>query len=47
VLFIKAEVVRKYMENGQHLVEIEQEAHNQNDELSVAGRGVVRLPVRG
>jgi hypothetical protein len=30
-----------------HCVEIEQEAHNQDDELSVIGSGVVQLPKRG
>jgi len=28
-------------------VEISQEAHNQDDELSVIGSGVVELPTRG
>ena len=37
MLFIKGKVTRKYVENGRHLVEIEQEAHNQDDELSVLG----------
>jgi acyl dehydratase len=46
VLFIKARVARKYVENGQLLVEIEQEGRNQDDELSVVGRGEVRLPSR-
>ena len=46
ILFIKARVKRKYVENGEHLVEIEQEGRNQNDELSVVGTGVVRLPVK-
>lgn len=47
LLFIKGKVKRKYTENGQHLVEIEQEAHNQDGELSVVGSGVVALPSRG
>ena len=47
LLFIKGKVKRKYTENGQHLVEIEQEAHNQDGELSVLGGGVVVLPSRG
>jgi hypothetical protein len=47
VLFIKGKVARKYVEGGAHLVEIEQEAHNQDGELSVLGRGVVRLPTKG
>ena len=47
MLFIKGTVKRKFVEDGAHLVEIEQEAHNQDDELSVIGSGVVELPSRG
>jgi acyl dehydratase len=47
MLFIKGKVKRKYVEGGKHLVEIEQEAHNQDDELSVLGSGVIELPSRG
>ncbi|MEJ8815600.1 MaoC family dehydratase N-terminal domain-containing protein [Variovorax ureilyticus] len=47
MLFIKGFVKRKCVENGRHLVEISQEAHNQDDELSVIGSGVVELPTRG
>jgi acyl dehydratase len=47
MLFIKGHVKRKFVENGHHLVEISQEAHNQDDELSVLGSGVVELPTRG
>ena len=46
MLFIKGHVKRKYVEDGKHLVEIEQEARNQDDELSVLGSGVVELPSR-
>ncbi|HSW04351.1 FAS1-like dehydratase domain-containing protein [Aquabacterium sp.] len=46
MLFIKGLVKRKFVENGQYLVEIEQEARNQDDELSVLGTGVVELPSR-
>jgi acyl dehydratase len=46
MLFIKGRVKRKYVEDGKHLVEIEQEARNQDDELSVLGSGVVELPSR-
>jgi hypothetical protein len=46
ILFIKGKVVRKFVENGRHLVEIEQEARNQDDELSVLGTGIVELPSR-
>ncbi len=47
LLFIKGRVKRKFVENGRHLVEIEQEAHNQDGELSVLGGGTVVLPSRG
>ncbi|WP_334165524.1 FAS1-like dehydratase domain-containing protein [Achromobacter mucicolens] len=46
MLFFMGKVVRKYVEDGRHLVEIEQEARNQDDELSVLGSGVVELPTR-
>jgi hypothetical protein len=46
ILFIKGKVKRKYVEAGCHLVEIEQEARNQDDELSVLGTGIVELPSR-
>ncbi len=45
LLFIKGKVKRKFVEDGRHLVEIEQEARNQDDELSVVGSGIVELPV--
>ena len=46
MLFIDGTVTRKFVEDGRHLVEIEQEARNQDDELSVLGTGVVELPSR-
>jgi len=46
VLYIKGKVTRKFTDRGQHFVEIEQEAHNQDGHLSVVGRGIVRLPVK-
>jgi acyl dehydratase len=46
MLFIKGKVTRKFVGNGRHLVEIEQEARNQDDELSVLGTGIVQLPSR-
>ena len=46
LLFIKATVTRCYIEGGRHLVEIAQEAHNQDGELSILGTGVVELPTR-
>jgi hypothetical protein len=39
-------VKRRFVEDGRHLVEIAQEARNQDDELSVLGSGVVELPAR-
>jgi len=44
MLFIKGKVKRKYTEGGKYLVEIEQEAHNQDGEVSVLGTGIVELP---
>jgi acyl dehydratase len=46
LLFIDGVVKRKYVEGGRRLVEIEQQARNQTDELSVLGSGVVELPSR-
>jgi acyl dehydratase len=46
MLFIKGKVKRKFIEDGRHLVEIEQEARNQDDELSVLGTGIVELVSR-
>jgi acyl dehydratase len=46
-LFINGHVVRTFVEDGRHLVEISQEARNQDDELSATGTGVVELPARG
>jgi acyl dehydratase len=46
-LFIKGHVMRKFVEDGRHLVEIAQEARNQDDELSASGAGVIELPGRG
>jgi acyl dehydratase len=47
LLYIDGKVARKFLEEGRHLVEIEQSAHNQDGELSVIGSGVVELPSRG
>ena len=46
LLFIDGKVVRKYIEDGCHLIAIEQSARNQDHELSVLGSGVVELPSR-
>ena len=45
-LFIDGRIVRKFEEDGRLLVEIEQEARNQDGELSVVGTGLVELPGR-
>jgi acyl dehydratase len=47
LLTITGRVVRKFVEGKRHLVEIAQEAHNQDGELSVVGTGHVDLPTRG
>ena len=44
LLFIKGKVTKKYEQDGAALVEIAQEAHQQDDELSILGNAVVRLP---
>jgi acyl dehydratase len=46
MLTFNGKVARKYVEEGRHLVEIEQEARNQDGELSILGSGVVELPSR-
>ena len=46
-LMIEGRVTGKRVEDGRHLVEIEQEARNQDGEQSVVGGGVVELPSRG
>lgn len=45
-LYITGEVTKVFQENGAHYVEITQTAKNQDDELSVRAKGVVRLPSR-
>jgi len=47
MLFIKGRVKRKFVEDGRHLVEIEQEASNQDGEQSAVGSGIVVLPSKG
>jgi acyl dehydratase len=44
LLRIDGTVVRKFVEDGRALVEIAQEARNQDGELSVVGGGIVELP---
>ncbi len=45
-LYINGEVTRIFQENGSHHAEITQTAVNQDGELSVRSKGVVRLPSR-
>lgn len=47
MLFIHGKVKRKFVENGKHMVEIAQEARNQDDEVSAIGSGIVILPSKG
>jgi len=46
-LFIRGTVTAKRVVDGQHLVDISQEASNQDGEKSVAATATVRLPSRG
>jgi acyl dehydratase len=46
LLFIDGKVTGKRVENGRHLVDIEQSAVNQDGELSVLGTGTVELSAR-
>ncbi len=46
LLTFTAKVARKYREDGRMLVDITQEARNQDGELSVVGDGTVELPTR-
>jgi acyl dehydratase len=46
-LFITGRVVAKRMEGDEALIDIEHAAHNQDGEISIEGKGVVRLPTRG
>lgn len=47
VIFINGTVVRKFVEDGKHLVEISQQAETHRGELSATGAAVVELPSRG
>jgi acyl dehydratase len=46
LLFITGKVTGKRVEDGRHLVDIEQEARNQDGELSIIGSGTVELPAK-
>jgi acyl dehydratase len=45
-LYINGEVTRVFSEGGAHYAEVTQTATNQDDELSVRAKGIVRLPSR-
>lgn len=46
-IYINGEVKRVFAENGEHYAEIEQTATQQDGELSVRAKALVRLPARG
>lgn len=46
IILIHGEIVRKFVEDGKHLVEISQRAVNQDEELSAIGSAIVELPSR-
>jgi acyl dehydratase len=46
LLFIDGKVTAKRIENGRHLVDVEQEARNQDNDLSIIGGGTIALPSR-
>ncbi|MDE3074055.1 MAG: MaoC family dehydratase N-terminal domain-containing protein [Chloroflexota bacterium] len=45
--WLKGKVVKKYLENGEHLVEIDCWGENQRGEVTMPGVAIVRLPSRG
>jgi hypothetical protein len=45
-LYINGEVTRVFTEDGAHYAEVAQTATNQDGELSVRSKGIVRLPSR-
>jgi acyl dehydratase len=47
LLIIRGKVTGKRVENGRHLIDIKQEARQQDDELSILGTGTVELLTRG
>jgi len=47
LLFIDGQVTGKRVENGRLLVDIAQQAHNQDGEVSIVGGGTVAVPGRG
>ncbi len=48
VLYIKGKIAKKFVaDDGRHCVEVAQEAHNQDGEVSILATSVAELPVRG
>ena len=46
LLFIDGQVTGKRVENDRLLVDISQQAHNQDGEVSIVGGGTIALPTR-
>jgi hypothetical protein len=46
LLHVDGKVTAKRSEHGRHLVEVEQEGRNQDNELSIIGGGTIALPSR-
>lgn len=47
IIRIQAKIKKKSIDAGRHIVEVEQNAYNQDGELSALGTGFVELPSRG
>jgi len=47
VILIDGSVIRKFVENGEHYVEIQQCAETHRGELSAMGTAIAELPSRG
>ena len=45
--WMKGKVIKKYIENGEHLVDIECWGENQRGEITLPGSATVRLPSKG
>ena len=45
--WFKGKIIKKYIENGEHLVDIECWGENQRGEISIPGEATVRLPSKG
>ena len=46
IQFIKGRVAKKYIKDGEHLVDVEAWSENQRGEITAPAHGTVRLPVR-